>query len=66
MEFVAQRFADGCWVCLLTVVNQFTRECLCLHADTTLSGEKVAAALDTVVADRGAPKSITVDNGTEF
>ena len=31
-----------------------------------LSGEKVAAALDKVVALRGAQKSITVDNGTEF
>ena len=31
-----------------------------------LSREKVAVALDKVVALRGAPKSITVDNGTEF
>ncbi len=51
---------------MLTVVDQYTRECLTLHADTALSGEKVAAALDKIVADRGAPKSITVDNGTEF
>jgi len=66
MDFVAQRLADGRWVRVLTVVDQFTRECLCLHADTTLSGEKVATALDKVVMGRGAPESITVDNGTEF
>jgi putative transposase len=66
MDFVAQRLADGRWIRVLTVVDQFTRECLLLHADTALSGEKVAAALDTVVAGRGAPQSITVDNGTEF
>jgi hypothetical protein len=41
-------------------------ECLTLHADTALSGEKVAIALDRVVAVRGVPKSIIADNGTEF
>lgn len=66
MDFVAQRLADGRWIRILTVVDQFTRECLLLYADTALSGEKVAAALDAVLAGRGAPQSITVDNGTEF
>jgi putative transposase len=66
MDFVAQRLADGRWIRVLTVVDQFIRECLCLHADASLSGEKVAAALDAVVAERGAPLSITVDNGTKF
>jgi len=51
---------------VLTVVDQFTRECLTLFADTALSGEKVATALDKVVALRGTAQSITVDNGTEF
>ena len=59
MDFVAQRLADGLWVRVQTVVDQFTRECLCLHADTTLSGEKGAAALDKVVALRGTPESFT-------
>jgi putative transposase len=66
MDFVAQRLADGRWIRVLTVVDQYTRECLTLHADTALSGEKVATALDEVIASRGAPQSITVDNGTEF
>ena len=66
MDFVAQRRTDGRWIRVLTVVDQFTRECLVLHADTALSGEKVALGLDVVVAGRGAPQSITVDNGTEF
>ena len=66
MDFVAQRLPDGRWIRVLTVVDQFTRECLTLFADTSLNGEKVAAALDRIVAERGAPQSITVDNGTEF
>ncbi len=63
---MAQRLTDGRWIRVLTVVDQFTRECLTLFADTSLSGEKVGTALDKVVARRGAPQSITVDNGTEF
>ena len=37
-----------------------------LGADQSLSGEKVAQALAPVVLQRGAPRSITVDNGSEF
>ena len=66
MDFVAQRLPDGRWIRVLTVIDQFTRECLTLLADNMLSGEKVATALAKVVALRGTPESITVDNGTEF
>ena len=66
MDFVVQRLPDGRWIRVLTVVDQFTRECLVLHADNALGGEKVAIALDKVLALRGAPESITVDNGTDF
>jgi putative transposase len=66
VDFVAQRLSDGRWIRVVTVVDQYTRECLTLHADNALSGEKVALALDKVVAVRGAPKSVTVDNGTEL
>jgi putative transposase len=51
---------------VLTVVDQYTCECLTLHADIALSGEKVAAERDKIVGRRSSPKSITVDNGTEF
>ena len=66
MDFMSGRVADGRWFRILTVIDQFTRECLCLLADQSLTGEKVAAALDPVVLQRGAPRSITVDNGSEF
>jgi putative transposase len=66
MDFVAQRVTDGRWIRVLTVVDQFTRECLVLFADNALSGEKVATALDKIVVLRGTPESITVDNGSEF
>ncbi len=66
MDFVRDRFADGRWFRVLTVVDQFTRECLLLLADRSLSGAKVASALESVVGERGVPTSITVDNGSEF
>jgi putative transposase len=37
-----------------------------LVADQSLTGEKVTQALEPVVFQRGAPRSITVDNGSEF
>jgi putative transposase len=66
MDFVAQRLPDGRWIRVVTVVDQYTRECVTLLADNTLSGEKVATALDKALLQRGVPESITVDNGTEF
>src|SRR6266478_5669115 len=62
MDFVAARLIDGRWFRVLTVVDQFTRECLLLLADSSLTGQKVTLALSQVVAERGAPASITVDN----
>lgn len=66
MDFVSNRLLDGRWFRVLTVVDQFTRECLRLLVDSSLTGTKVAQALSEIIAERGAPVSITVDNGTEF
>ena len=66
MDFVSNRLLHGRWFRVLTVVDQFTRECLVLLVDSSLSGTKVAQALSEIVAERGAQASITVDNGTEF
>jgi putative transposase len=66
MDFVSDRLVNDRWFRVLTVVDQFTRECLLLYADSALSGEKVAAELERVVTERGVPTSITVDNGSEF
>jgi putative transposase len=33
MDFVSDRLADGRWFRILTVVDQYTRECLCAYAD---------------------------------
>lgn len=51
---------------ILTVVDQYTRECLCTYADRSQTGEKVSEQLDRLIPLRGAPESITSDNGSEF
>src|SRR5579864_8831184 len=66
MDFVSDRLVDGRWFRILTVVDQYTQECLCAHADRSQTGEKVSEQLERVIARRGAPESITSDNGSEF
>ena len=51
---------------ILTVIDNRTRECLGLVADTSLSGRRVARELDTIILRRGRPEAIISDNGTEY
>ena len=63
---------DGRRFRILTVVDNCTRECLALVADTSLSGLRVARELDAIVRRRSRPQKIlgssprTSDNGTEL
>jgi putative transposase len=51
---------------VLAVIDDFTREALALVVDTSLGGRRVVRELDTLVAERGKPKMIVSDNGTEL
>ena len=66
MDFVADRLESGRPFRVLTVIDQFTRECLKLEAAARMSGSRVVEWLERVAELRGYPQSITVDNGTEF
>lgn len=50
----------------LTIVDDYTRECLAIEVDTSLPGLRVAMVLQRLAEMRGLPRSITVDNGPEF
>lgn len=66
LDFVSDAFTDGRRFRVLAVIDDYTRECLALIADTSLSGVRVVRELDTVIAWRGRPDTIVSDNGTEF
>lgn len=66
MDFVSDALASGRRIRCLTLVDNFTKESLAIVADTSIIGLRVARELDRVIAARGAPKAISVDNGPEF
>jgi putative transposase len=66
-DFVSDKLSDGRAIRILTVIDQFTRECIWLEVDRSMSGPKVVAALTRAITERGAgPRSMTLDNGSEF
>ncbi|TBC69521.1 IS3-like element ISRle4 family transposase [Rhizobium ruizarguesonis] len=66
LDFVSDQFTDGRRLRILTVVDDCTRECLALVSDTSLSGLRVARELDRIIEERGKPRMIVSDNGSEF
>jgi putative transposase len=66
MDFVADQLADGRKVRTLTVVDLFTRECLAIEVGYSLRAEHVVAAMNHLKYERGLPKRIACDNGSEF
>ena len=66
MDFVSDQTCLGQRFRALTVVDVFTRECLAVEPGQKLGGEDVAKVLSKLAAERGAPKRIYCDNGSEF
>lgn len=66
LDFVSDALADSRRFRILAIVDDFTRECLALVADNSLSGIRVARELDRVAEFRGRPCMIVSDNGTEL
>jgi len=50
----------------LNVIDIFTRRCLAIEIDTSLTGERVVRVLDQLVQQQGTPKLLQIDNGPEF
>lgn len=66
LDFVSDALSDGRRFRVLCIVDDFTRECLGLVADTSLSGRRVARELDRLITERGKPALVVSDNGTEL
>jgi putative transposase len=66
LDFLSDAFAEGRRFRILAVVDDFTRECLALIADTSLPGLRVVRELEILIAQRGRPAMCISDNGTEL
>jgi putative transposase len=65
-DFIHDRTADGGSLKWLSLVDEYTRECLALHADVAMTGAEVRRVLARVMGRRGGPTRIRSDNGSEF
>jgi len=66
LDFMSDGLADGRRFRVLGVMDQCSRECLGLIADTSLPGARVVRELDLLVWQHGRPNAIISDNGTEL
>jgi putative transposase len=66
LDFVADTLVSGRRFRIMTLVDDFTRECHGLVVDTSLTGMRVARELDRIAELRNYPCMIVSDNGTEL
>jgi putative transposase len=66
MDFVTDSLFNGRRFSALTVVDNFSRECLAIEVGDKIRGEDVTGVMNRLKATRGVPRSIYVDNGPEF
>jgi putative transposase len=66
MDFVHDRLTNGRWFRSLTIVDDFTRECLAIEVDRSLTGARVVEVLTQLAQGRPLARTIVVDNGPEF
>ncbi len=67
MDFVADNLFNGRRIRALTIVDNFSRECLDIFVDRSIKGKNVVQVLDRLRLFEGrSPQRIQVDNGSEF
>jgi putative transposase len=65
-DLLFDRLAKGCLFKTLSVLDEFTRECLGILVATTIHAEDVIAFLDGIMQKRSSPVFLRSDNGSEF
>ena len=65
-DFVFDRTHDGRPLKMLTLMDEYTRECLAIDVDRRLDSEDVLYRLGRLFVERGVPEHIRSDNGPEF
>ena len=65
-DFVLDRTHDGKSIRMLTLIDEYTRECLAIDVERNLNSENVLDRLAQLFVERGTPEYIRSDNGSEF
>lgn len=65
-DFQADQTVDGRVFRCCNIVDEFTREALVMHVARSIDAETVVALLEGLVAERGAPEHLRMDNGPEM
>jgi len=65
-DFLFDATKDGRRLKWMPVLDEYTRECLALEVDRSITSSDVIRVLDRLIAERGAPAYIRSDNGPEF
>ena len=65
-DFIMDRTVDGRSLKWLSLVDEYTRECLALSVATAMTGSDVRRVLARVIGRRGTPTRLRSDNGSEF
>jgi len=65
-DFVHDTTKRGGKLRMLNIIDEYTRECLCIHVDRQINARKVKKIFSKLIDEHGAPKHIRSDNGSEF
>jgi putative transposase len=65
-DFQFDQTVDGRVLKLLNIIDEFTREALVMLVARNITADDVVQALDRVVAERGTPEHLRMDNGPEM
>ena len=65
-DFVFDTTADGRQIKCLTVIDEYTRECLAIDVAGSIRSRRVVEVLSRLVSTHGAPLFVRSDNGPEF
>jgi len=66
MDFVSDTLSSGRTFRCLNIVDEFSRECVALYPSHSIPAVRVIDVLERLRQDRGLPKVIVTDNGSEF
>lgn len=66
LDFCHDTCLNGSKLKVLAIIDEYTRECLALEVGTSFRSIRVQSVLSRLFSERGAPKFLRSDNGSEF